>query len=753
MRKETVQSEITVVGGGLAGVCAAIAAARTGQTVSLVQNRPVLGGNSSSEVRVWVSGANAAGTHRYARETGIIGEMLVENQYCNPDGNPYYWDLVLLEKVRAEPHIRLFLNTDVHEVEADGGEDRRDIRSVQGWMSGSERQIRFESRIYVDCTGDGLIGFLAGARYRLGREAREEFGEPWAPEAADGITLGSTILFYTRDAGHPVKYIPPSFARDIARTSIPLRRVIRTGQSGCFYWWIEWGGELDTVHDNERIRDELWSVIYGIWDYIKNSGLFDAAHLTLEWVGSVPGKREYRRFVGDRLLTQHDIMEQTEFEDRIAFGGWSIDLHPPEGVYAAANGSKHLYSDGIYHIPFRSLYSINVANMLMAGRNISASHIAFGTTRVMATCGAMGEAAGVAAALCVQLGVTLRHLYTGHLSRLQQELLRQDAALIGIRNEDPLDWARYAAVSSSGALTAIAIDKPAEQQPLHTDAGLLFPVDPTLAGLELLIDATADTVLELELWNTGREENYVPHTKLDHRSIAVKAGGLQWIKADFNWQPEQPQNAFVIIKANQSVALWVAETPLFGVLGFVKKPEVQPVQLDADSFRMQLVKIWSMRKPVRHPYCFRLSGTSQAYAAEKAIDGYHRPFGGPHLWISEPIRGYTGAWLALTWEQPVLISEVHLTWNDDVNEYLVNLHFLKTPFDRMPELASDYRLEAFIRGQWQVLHRENKNRKRKRIHRFSAVETGNMRVVIEQTNGAPRAELVEIRVYGNTHHE
>lgn len=168
MRKETVKTDVTVVGGGLAGVCAAIAAARLGQTVALVNNRPVLGGNSSSEVRVWVCGATSHGIHRYARETGIMGELFVENQYRNKDGNPYLWDMVVLEAVQAEPNIQLFLNTDVHEAEAgeeaDGG---RQIRSVTGWMMGSERSIRFESPVYLDCTGDGLVGFLAGAEFRM----------------------------------------------------------------------------------------------------------------------------------------------------------------------------------------------------------------------------------------------------------------------------------------------------------------------------------------------------------------------------------------------------------------------------------------------------------------------------------------------------------------------------------------------------------------------------------------------------------
>ncbi len=452
MKSEHIVSDITVIGGGLAGVCAAVAAARLGQTVSLVNNRPVLGGNSSSEVRVWVCGATAHGTQRFARETGIMGEMFVENQYRNPEGNPYLWDLVVLETVRAEKNIRLFLNTDVHEVEADGPENDRVIRAVTGWMMGSERKIRFDSSMYIDCTGDGLVGFLAGAKYRIGREAKDEYNEDWAPEEADDITLGSTLLFYTKEADRPVKFIPPSFAKDITQTTIPMKRVIRSGDSGCHYWWIEWGGELDTVHDNERIRDELWSVIYGIWDYIKNSGQFDAEKMTLEWVGSIPGKREYRRFLGDYVLNQNDIIAQEPFEDRIAFGGWSIDLHPPQGMYSAESGSKHLYSDGIYHIPFRSLYSSNVRNMLFAGRDISATHVAFGTTRVMATCAVIGEAAGSGAALSLQKGITPRMLHREYMNELQQVMLRQDASIIGVAGDDPDDLAKSARVTASSTL-------------------------------------------------------------------------------------------------------------------------------------------------------------------------------------------------------------------------------------------------------------------------------------------------------------
>lgn len=740
MRFEKVTSDITVVGGGLAGVCAAIAAARLGKQVSLIQNRPVLGGNSSSEVRVWVVGATAHGTQRYARETGIMGELFVENQYRNPEGNPYYWDLVVLEKVKAEPNIQLFLNTDVHEVEADGLEDNRQIHSVTGWMMGSERRIRFESPIFLDCSGDGLIGFLAGAKYRIGREARHEYHEEWAPDVADDVTLGSTILFYTKDVGSPVKYIPPSFAIDVTKTTIPERRIIRSGDSGCHYWWIEWGGEVDIVHDNERIRDELQGVIYGIWDYIKNSGKFDADNLTLEWIGSVPGKREYRRFVGDYVLTQNDVLEQVPFEDTVAFGGWSIDLHPARGMYAVESGSKHWFSDGIYHIPFRSLYSKNVSNLLFAGRNISASHVAFGTTRVMATCAVVGEAAGTGAALCVERGVTPRQLTENHLMELKQTLLRQDAALIGIVNDDPLDLARTATLTASSTLDGIEIDNASDSLVLAEDIAFIIPAIPELRNLQILLDAVAPTDLTVEVWDTGLGQNYVPNEQQTKVTLHLEGGDHQWIDSGLRWTPSSPtaRNAFVIVRANPQVRLYVSNQGHTGVLSFTHE-NVTGVG--------QAVREWTMRKLVRRPFCIRVHGLS-AFEVGNLIDGYRRPFGGPHLWSSRPMRAGQEEYVELKWEKPVQLRIVDLVFNDDVNEDLVNLHHHRTPFDVIPELVKDYRIEAMVGNDWVLLEDVKDNRQRHRVHEHvMAIETSHLRVVIERTNGCNRAELIEVRVY------
>ncbi|MEU9356667.1 FAD-dependent oxidoreductase [Streptomyces sp. NPDC048301] len=761
MREEEVHYDIAVIGGGLAGTCAAIAAARLGRRVALVNNRPVLGGNASSEIRVWVCGATAHGVHRWARETGIMGELYTENQYRNPEGNPYYWDQVVLDAVRAEPNIDLYLNTDVREVDASGPADNREVHSCTGWMMGSERRITFHARQFLDCTGDGLVGHLAGARYRIGREARAEFDEPWAPSEEDRALLGSTILFHTRNAGRPVKFVPPAYAKDLSTTPILRNRILRTGDNGCDYWWIEWGGELDTVHDNERIRDELQSVVMGVWDHIKNSGNFpDAANLTLEWVGSLPGKREYRRFLGDHVLTQQDILQQRRFEDRIAFGGWSVDLHPVQGMYAEEPGARQRYADGIFHIPLRSLYSANVTNLHFAGRNISATHIAFGATRVMATCATLGEAAGTAAALCVAENLTPRELATKHVDLVHRTLLRQDASVIGLADEDPGNLARTARVTASSHLARLAAEPapeaPGTPYPLTRDLALLLPVDPALDAVDLLVHGAPDEAareLIVELWSTERAENGVPADRLLSTTVTVPPGGPHWVTARLGHHPETPRNVIVIVRACADTALVLLPERTDGVLALRRKAEGDTgVDHDIPEEDGQLVLEWQARGLRRQTFAFRAAPGTGAFRPERAVGGFQRPYGGPNMWSSE--RGDESPWLRLDWHGEQELTEIRLVFDDDVDEYLNNLHRHRTPYEVMPELVRDYRVQSRdSAGTWHTLLTVSDNRRRHRVHALEdpeggPVRTDALRLLIDATHGARHAHVFAFKAYG-----
>jgi hypothetical protein len=769
MRTESVATDLVVVGGGPAGVCAAIGAARQGSHVALVQNRPVLGGNSSSEVRVWMCGATAHGVHMFARETGIMGELYVENQFTNPDGNPYYWDLVLMEKVRAEENIDLFLNTDVTEIEAHGPADAREIDSVTGWMSGSERRITFTAPAYIDCSGDGLIGVLAGAEVMRGNESRETFGESWAPETADDDMLGSTILFYSKDVGHPQKFVPPSFAVDITKTSIPENRVIRQDMNGCAFWWIEWGGDMDIVGDNERIRDELQAVCYGIWDYIKNSGKYDAENLGLEWIGSIPGKREYRRFVGDHILTQHDVLGQTDFPDAIGFGGWSIDLHPAGGVYATEKGSRHWHPEGNYTIPLRSLYSRNVGNLWMAGRDISASHVAHGSTRVMATCAVLGEAAGIAAALAQRKGIGPRALAADHVTELHRAMIRADSSLLGVADDDPANLAHTAEALASSTLTVLSSTRSAGTVPLDEDLGLILPVDPGLDGLDVLVDTDQDTELVADLHETSKPQNYLPHQRVQSVTVPV-ARGRSWVHLPLAWTPEQPRNAFVALRKNPRIHVHRGSEVAPGTV--VMRHRTMP---ESEKYTEQ----WRPWKEALHGagICFRLSSPTRAFAPTRAVGGYSRPYGGPNLWVSAPLAEDPQPWLRLDWDAPQRIGSVDLVLDDDLGEDLINLHHHRTEAEVMPTLVRNARVEvlgsdgaaadgvpgggigadgrsaageAAADGPWHEIARLTDVRSRHHVLRLEApVATRALRVVVEDTNGAAQARIVGLRAYAD----
>ena len=435
----------------MAGVTAALAAARCGSRVILCQDRPVLGGNASSEVRMHIVGADVSGGRGKAleveaREGGILEAIRLETAVRNPQRSASMLDLILYEACRAEPNLTLMLNTAVVGAETDGARIAEAIAERQS----TEDRFRVGASVFIDATGDGRLGAEAGAPFRHGREGREEFDESPAPDRADAETLGSSLLLTARKHDRPMPFRAPSWARRFTEEDLRLR-----GHAGGLeygYWWVEWGGTLDTIKDNEIIRDELLAIMLGVWDHIKNGGDHDAAHWALDWFGFLPGKRESRRFVGQHMLTGQDVLGATPFDDAIAYGGWPIDIHPPAGVDApGATPCSTTAAPHLYDIPLRTCVSRDIGNLMFAGRNISATHVAFASTRVMATCAAMGQGVGTAAAHAVAHGRSPGELADdpAAMRAIQQRLLRDDAYLVGIGNEDPRDLARSAAVSAA----------------------------------------------------------------------------------------------------------------------------------------------------------------------------------------------------------------------------------------------------------------------------------------------------------------
>ncbi len=428
---ETVTHDVDfcVVGGGLAGLLAAVSAARHGASVALMQDRPMLGGNASSEVRVHVCGADRHNHLPDRRETGILEEVRLDNCLRNPTHSFAIWDTILYEKARLEPNVTLLLNCSC----LDAGMDGATITDVTGWQTTTQQYHRVRATIFADCSGDGVLAPLTGAEFRRGREARDEYGESIAPEQADDRTMGMSCLFKSVPTDVPQPFIPPSWAKRFdSCDDLPYGAKGHSGWWKMGFWWIELGGEHDSIADTETLRDELLAIVYGVWDHIKNRCPHcHADNWAIEWVNFIPGKRESRRYVGDHVLTQNDIEAEGRFDDLVAYGGWSMDDHHPAGFHSACIGAPATIfhpAPSPYGIPYRCLYSRNVDNLMFAGRCHSATHAALSSTRVMGTCGVMGQAIGTAAAIAVEQSIPPRGV-NNHMDRLQQTLLADDCYL------------------------------------------------------------------------------------------------------------------------------------------------------------------------------------------------------------------------------------------------------------------------------------------------------------------------------------
>ena len=507
--------DFCVVGGGLAGLCAAVAAARHGAKVALMQERPMLGGNASSEVRMWVCGAHG----RDNRETGLVEELMLENLYRNPDYNYSVWDGILYELAAYQENLTLLLNCTCNDCAMEGSR----IVSVTGWQMTTQSYHTVHAALFADCSGDSVLAPLTGAKTRWGRESREEFGEDIAPAAADRRTMGMSCMLQARQETHPSTFIPPKWAHKYTRADLPHRLPDMDNPMENF-WYLELGGEYDAIADTEWLRDELLRMAYGIWDFVKNDPELREknANWRLDWVGILPGKRESRRYVGDHILTQHDVRAGGHFDDLVAYGGWSMDDHHPGGFRSSEQPTIYHPAPSPYGIPYRCLYSVNIDNLFCAGRNISVTHTAMSSTRVMATCATLGQAVGTAAAIAALYGLTPRGVYEQRIAELQQTLMDDDCYLPFRRRAIPALTRNAALACDSpdaenlrngldraldGTYNGVAV-------PLGSAVAYTFPAPEHVSRVRVVLDSdlNRDTLPECE---RRRERNMLHNRPLD----------------------------------------------------------------------------------------------------------------------------------------------------------------------------------------------------------------------------------------------
>ncbi|SJM56114.1 FAD-dependent oxidoreductase [Gulosibacter sp. 10] len=761
--------DVVVCGGGLAGVSAAIAAARHGARVVLVHDRPVLGGASSSEVRVTPHGS--AAFHAYARETGIIAETLIEERSRNHEKirengwTNSVWDLTLYDFVMQTPGLTLHLNTPVEQVEVEDGR----IRSVTARTLQAELLRTITGRMFIDCTGDGTLGDLAGCESRHGIEARDEFDEPSAPEEASEGTMGSSLHFKTVDTGAPVDFTPPPWAAKYTDPEFFRSggRIAKTLASG--YWWIEIGPPWNTIADNEEIRHELTRQVLGIWDWYKNHDPEwspRARNIALDWIGQVPGKRESRRLMGQRLLTEHDLLTAPAYEDEIAFGGWYIDLHSIGGLYekeaepltsarhddnsSSLGETKYV---GPFGIPLGALVSKDVSNLLFAGRNISATHVALGSLRVQGTTAVMGQAVGTFAALAHDRAEDgARAAAERVVHDLQQTLLRDGCFLPHVAVDDAEELASRARITASSTFASSGAGPDSTTELGGLDYWRDYPIFPHDGRLERQLgqfaavgDGQGVDSVSLCVTNHGAAERpmavtiygapdiwtyaSVPGEALRERTVTVEPGAQRWIDVDLGLRPEELENVHYL-----RITADAAED-----LEWLVSPAVLPGQIATYEVAPGRHRRFGGGATLSH----RVSPPQEAYSAEQVVNGVTRPHRATNLWRSAA----SGAeeWLELAWDEPQTLGQVQLTFAG----HLLREYHACPPLYRDPQCVRDYRIEIDGGEGWRTVAAVRGNYQTRAVHEFPQQRADRLRVVFEATNGDPSAALYEIRAYGD----
>ena len=746
VNEQSINADLVFIGGGIAGTCGAIAAAREGLKVILVQDRPVLGGNASSEVRLWILGATSSmgNNNRWSREGGVLSEILIENMYRNPDGNAIILDTILLEKVKNEQNLTLLLNTAVYEVVKSAPDV---IKEVIGFCSQNSTRYLLSASFFCDSSGDGIVAFQAGAAFRMGAESKDEFDEGFAPDKEYGELLGHSIYFFTKDAGRPITFTAPSYAlKDVS--SIVKYRSYDTSVHGCKLWWLEYGGRLDTIHQTEEIKWELWKVIYGIWDHVKNSGKYpEAENLTLEWVGQIPGKRESRRFEGDYILSQKDVVEQREHSDAVSYGGWSLDLHPADGVFSEKPGCNQWHSKGVYQIPLRSMYSKNIKNLWLAGRIISASHVAFGSSRVMATVSYSAQVIGIATQYCLKNGITPSKLANSEkVQELRQELMQKGHFIPGL---EPVktNLAHSASLSASSEFKLTELKSDGSWQKLEYSTAQILPAAiGDKIKISFNIDAKESTSLTMQLRVSAKPINYSPEIILESREISVSSG-KSILTTDFAHISTKDQYVFVCILKNELVSVQTSKMFLSGTMMLMnrydKSVATSGVQLPPDGIGIDSFEFWlPSRRPAPQNLAFKLAAAIKPFKVSNLINGFCRPTNAANVWVAD--LNDENPCVTLTWDEPIEIKRIVLFFDSDFDhplESTLRVH----PERVVPHTVRNYRI---MDADNKVIFEKSGNYQAvNEIILDHAINTSSIRIFPEHPSNNVPAAIFEVQVF------
>jgi hypothetical protein len=781
--------DLVVCGGGIPGICAAITAARNGVKVALTELRPILGGNSSSLALVPPHGAASFWHNRMAREGGILEEIMIEYACRSPlADNRRIWDLILQEWCVREPNLDLYMNTRVDGVET---RDNR-IESVQVTQHSTETVYHLSAPLFVDGTGDAYVADAAGAEFRRGREGREEFGEDLAPEIGDSKTLPCALYLIAHRRDQPMPYKAPDWVtKHVECGAFPHRphvvdkfakgkRLNEEGSAIQLFWWCSLGGEKDIIKESETIQAELESEAFGVWDHLKNH-CTEETRKSLEcyeavWWSPFPLRRESRRVIGDYMLTGSDIFDSKLFEDRVSYGGWPVDVHPPEGLRSKDPPCDQTFVNELYSVPFRIMYSRNIDNLMLVGRSISVSHVAMGSIRVMNSLGAAAQAVGMAAALCKEHGVSPREVGKNHMTELQQGLLKEDVYIISLPNKDPKDQALNARISSSSQMKLEA-GKPDGFLELAYDLAQQLPVsNGRVEKVSVLLksERTESCTVDISIFESRKLARFDNKEPVVNAEVLIEPGEEKWVEVELNCEVPEDILLWITIGKQLGVSWGYSDKEAFGSRFAVRfhgelKPKpshglarIAPLKDDwiainhngrlPEELHKWIEATVGLKydRKVRATFCCKVTPDSTPYEGRNVTNGISRAEDWPNIWISDPSETFPQD-ITLTWDSAATISEVMLTFDTDLCAPDRCFGWPREEFRfvfPVPECVKDYRILCRKGAGWKELIRVEGNYHRKRTHRLETpVKSEELRIEVLSTHGADTARIYEIRVY------
>jgi hypothetical protein len=622
------------------------------------------------------------------------------------------------------------------------------IRGVYAINTHTLEKTHFTAKFFMDCTGDAWLGYYAGAKLRFGREAAWQHNESIAPDAADMQTMSGCIksgnrpYFFPTD--EPVEYHAPEWVPALPKTDEEFGRAIK-GRGASLSWWLEAPNVYDDMWDGEETRDALLMVILGYYDHVKNywSKKELVQNYRFRFVSVYNGRRESRRLIGDYIMTQDDATSGRRFEDAISYSGWAVDLHHPEGIYSGKKGP--LYAAvrvPMPTIPYRCLYSVNIENLFFAGRNVSVTHIALGTVRVQNTIATMGQAAGTAAAMCIKLGETPRGIYQRHIKALQQELLKDDMFIPGVKNEDEGDPCLKAKVTASSVSTTEIF------RSKHGTVNPPKPLDTALFGTSMFNKNTHGDIESVWVWLRsdnaepttikanarikGDIDTFFPDTEPYCAEAVVPPMSEGWVKIDMHI-PVTPD----IKHPTGRLELWIDATDgiswrflsnlsFYDTYGY-QNEKGEWVKRGNANFAI------SVDEPIEE---------KADCSPENVINGISRiRSSNVYEWVSDPNEAMP-QWIALTLDAPTDINSVSVVFDTDMTNP-GTCWGIKIP--EVPFCVKDYEVEVFANGEWKKVASVESNFMRKRIHSFETLKAEKIRVNVLSTWGDKSARIIEIR--------